>query len=338
MLLRLQYASRCGLGRSCCRHHASRRQPSLVVPAVCALHQQQQQQQQLVQPVVLRSSSSHAAGPPPRHRAVAAHASTGSSSPTAAAAAAATAAEQTQPPPPPVEAFPEMVLQLPPPANSLVKRAEFVKSSVEVAQCPPPRFPEFAVIGRSNVGKSSLINMLTNRKSLAMVSKQPGVRYVCVCVWRAGWAGAAAASQGGCHSQRTRTDLRRPCLVAHTHTQVRRGASTTFASMTAGISSTCPAMGEREWVSGGSQRAFGCCASVSYTHTPRWQLSHTTLAGADMPPPLLSAQPLGMLGAVSRTAPTLRPSLRPTSSGARRWPWCCCWSTAGVCELRVHPG
>lgn len=70
--------------------------------------------------------------------------------------------------------FPEMQLLLPPPSNSQVKTAEFVKSSVEVNQCPPPKYPEFAVIGRSNVGKSSLINLLTNRKSLAMVSKQPG--------------------------------------------------------------------------------------------------------------------------------------------------------------------
>jgi hypothetical protein len=70
--------------------------------------------------------------------------------------------------------FPEMQLVLPPPSNSQVKTAEFVKSSVEVKQCPPPKYPEFAVIGRSNVGKSSLINLLTNCKSLAMVSKQPG--------------------------------------------------------------------------------------------------------------------------------------------------------------------
>lgn len=71
--------------------------------------------------------------------------------------------------------FPELRLQLPPPTNTQVKTAEFVKSSVDVKDCPPPKLPEFAVIGRSNVGKSSLINLLTNRKSLAMVSKQPGV-------------------------------------------------------------------------------------------------------------------------------------------------------------------
>ncbi|KAI7841072.1 hypothetical protein COHA_005300 [Chlorella ohadii] len=63
---------------------------------------------------------------------------------------------------------------LPPPRGVRVKTAEFIKSSVNVEQCPPPRFPEFAVIGRSNVGKSSLINMLTGRSSLAMVSKTPG--------------------------------------------------------------------------------------------------------------------------------------------------------------------
>ena len=43
-----------------------------------------------------------------------------------------------------------------------------------VSQCPPPDRPEFAFIGRSNVGKSSLINLITNRKELAKVSKTPG--------------------------------------------------------------------------------------------------------------------------------------------------------------------
>ncbi|KAF8073164.1 GTP-binding protein [Scenedesmus sp. PABB004] len=71
-------------------------------------------------------------------------------------------------------ALPHLVLELPEPTHVLVKSAEFVKSSVRVADCPPPKLPEFAVIGRSNVGKSSLINMLTNRKGLAMVSKEPG--------------------------------------------------------------------------------------------------------------------------------------------------------------------
>lgn len=50
----------------------------------------------------------------------------------------------------------------------------FVKSSTDVSQCPPPNKPEFAFIGRSNVGKSSLINMLANQKGLAKVSATPG--------------------------------------------------------------------------------------------------------------------------------------------------------------------
>jgi ATPase subunit of ABC transporter with duplicated ATPase domains len=74
--------------------------------------------------------------------------------------------------------LPELQLQLPEPTNIQVKTAEFTKSSVKVGDCPPAKYPEFAVIGRSNVGKSSLINMLTNRKSLAMVSKQPGECHV----------------------------------------------------------------------------------------------------------------------------------------------------------------
>jgi len=60
-----------------------------------------------------------------------------------------------------------------------VKAAEFVKSSVKLEQCPPPTLPEFAVVGRSNVGKSSLINAITNRKNLALVSKTPG-KTVCI--------------------------------------------------------------------------------------------------------------------------------------------------------------
>ena len=73
------------------------------------------------------------------------------------------------------EADPEGVLVLPPPSHSRVKTADFVKSSTAVSQCPPAKYPEFAVIGRSNVGKSSLINMLTGKKALAQISKTPGM-------------------------------------------------------------------------------------------------------------------------------------------------------------------
>lgn len=55
-----------------------------------------------------------------------------------------------------------------------ITKAEFVISNVDVKKCPAGTFPEYAFIGRSNVGKSSLINMLTNRKGLAMTSATPG--------------------------------------------------------------------------------------------------------------------------------------------------------------------
>ncbi|MDT0642385.1 ribosome biogenesis GTP-binding protein YihA/YsxC [Zunongwangia sp. F363] len=55
-----------------------------------------------------------------------------------------------------------------------IKNAEFVVSNSSVAQCPKSQLPEYAFIGRSNVGKSSLINMLTGRKSLAKTSSTPG--------------------------------------------------------------------------------------------------------------------------------------------------------------------
>ncbi len=56
----------------------------------------------------------------------------------------------------------------------LVKSAEFVTSSVKPNQYPPPDYPEVAFAGRSNVGKSSLINKLVNRKRLVKTSSTPG--------------------------------------------------------------------------------------------------------------------------------------------------------------------
>ena len=55
-----------------------------------------------------------------------------------------------------------------------IKNAEFVISATDYKKCPQNDTYEFAFIGRSNVGKSSLINMLTNRKSLAKTSSTPG--------------------------------------------------------------------------------------------------------------------------------------------------------------------
>lgn len=55
-----------------------------------------------------------------------------------------------------------------------IKSAEFVMSNSRVDNCPDSRLPEYTFIGRSNVGKSSLINMLTERKSLAKTSAKPG--------------------------------------------------------------------------------------------------------------------------------------------------------------------
>ena len=55
-----------------------------------------------------------------------------------------------------------------------IKSAEYTISSARVEQCPAGELPEFAFIGRSNVGKSSLINMLTGRAGLAKTSATPG--------------------------------------------------------------------------------------------------------------------------------------------------------------------
>ena len=56
----------------------------------------------------------------------------------------------------------------------IIQKAKFVKSSTKISECPKANLPEYAFIGRSNVGKSSLINMLVDRKKLAKTSTTPG--------------------------------------------------------------------------------------------------------------------------------------------------------------------
>ena len=56
----------------------------------------------------------------------------------------------------------------------IIKSADFICSNTQVSKLPPPLKPEYAFIGRSNVGKSSLINMLTGKKGLAKTSQTPG--------------------------------------------------------------------------------------------------------------------------------------------------------------------
>ena len=60
------------------------------------------------------------------------------------------------------------------PENARIKAADYVSSAVRPDQLPKDNKTEIAVIGRSNVGKSSLINAITNKHGLAMVSKTPG--------------------------------------------------------------------------------------------------------------------------------------------------------------------
>jgi GTP-binding protein len=56
----------------------------------------------------------------------------------------------------------------------LIRDARFLSSNTQLSACPPPDRPEYAFIGRSNVGKSSLLNMLTSRNGLAKTSSTPG--------------------------------------------------------------------------------------------------------------------------------------------------------------------
>eukprot|EP00983_Pelagomonas_calceolata_P008070 262308-Pelagomonas_calceolata.AAC.4 len=98
------------------------------------------------------------------------------------------------------EEFRYLQLDLPPPVNSRVTKSAFTKSSSAVKDCPAGHVPEFAVIGRSNVGKSSLINCLTGNDKLAKVSKTPGLPRLPVKTHaQSGWPSPRTTSSRGMH-------------------------------------------------------------------------------------------------------------------------------------------
>lgn len=66
--------------------------------------------------------------------------------------------------------------------ESRIKEVEFVKSSGKAKECPKDHRPEFAILGRSNVGKSSLINALVRKKEVALTSKKPGFEIFPLCM------------------------------------------------------------------------------------------------------------------------------------------------------------
>lgn len=63
--------------------------------------------------------------------------------------------------------------------DAKIKEVDFVKSSNRPKDCPEDNRPEFAMLGRSNVGKSSLINCLVRKKDVALTSKKPGYSFIC---------------------------------------------------------------------------------------------------------------------------------------------------------------
>ena len=89
-----------------------------------------------------------------------------------------------------------------------IKTATFALSAPDLASCPPPRLPEFALIGRSNVGKSSLINLLTEKPGLAKVSGLPGkTRLINFFTINGAWNLVDLPGYGHAHGAKTERQL-----------------------------------------------------------------------------------------------------------------------------------
>lgn len=104
----------------------------------------------------------------------------------------------------------------------MVTKAQYIISSPDVAQCPQTNLPEYAFIGRSNVGKSSLINMLCHQKNLAKTSQKPGktllINHFSVtsnnCEWRlVDLPGYGFAQAGKTQREKLQRMIERYCLL-----------------------------------------------------------------------------------------------------------------------------
>ena len=87
-----------------------------------------------------------------------------------------------------------------------VFKSEFIKSSSSYKDCPKNPIPEYAFVGRSNVGKSSLLNMLVNNKKLSKTSSKPGFsKAFAMTGWRLGYMGAPEWISKACKKMQGQT-------------------------------------------------------------------------------------------------------------------------------------
>lgn len=101
------------------------------------------------------------------------------------------------------------------PKHVKIRTSQYVGSATKLDSCPQDGRPEFAIIGRSNVGKSSLINMLTKNKNLALTSKQPGIAslLVHICVQNGTPCVLPPAASGMCRQDQVHQPLPHERLV-----------------------------------------------------------------------------------------------------------------------------